>query len=301
MKDLLLKNRMFKAGVKAAAFVVIIALALGAFTACANPQPRTADEAEVATSTDAAITPAAVSATPAASDATTPPSVASPEIASPAAAVPESVSPAATIADPAEAAPEESDAETKAKPDAKNAEAKDDGGSSNSDKKKAKEKAKKDKNKDSASKKEKDAESKTDNDSGKSKDSDQPKADDEAKPKAATKITVSIAVDCLTLFDNDPGLAGQVSNNGVILDKKDVTVADGDSVYDVIKASGVTFVGKTYISSIGGLSEGDGGAKSGWMYSVNGAFPAIGITLYKVKDGDSVQFRYTLNSGADVK
>jgi hypothetical protein len=103
------------------------------------------------------------------------------------------------------------------------------------------------------------------------------------------------------LFDNDPGLAGQISDNGVVLAKKDVTVTEGDSVYDVIKASGVTFVGKTYISSVGGLSEGDVGAKSGWMYSVNGAFPSIGVTLYKVKSGDFVQLRYTLNGGADVR
>jgi hypothetical protein len=272
-----------------------MSLLLVAFTACAHPQSGDGDEVKVATSSDAAITPAT-------SNATTPPSVASPKTASPAATASESASPsaAAAAADSTETATEESDAKTEAKPDDTTADAKDDDSSSGSDKKKAKSKTREDKNKDSDAKKKKDTTSKTDKDSAKSGDSDKAVSDDTPKPATDTMITVSVAADCQTLFDNDPELAGQVSDNGVILAKKEVAVADGSSVYDVIKASGVTFVGKTYLSSIGGLSEGDGGAKSGWMYSVNSAFPAIGITLYKVKDGDFVQFRYTLNGGADV-
>jgi hypothetical protein len=108
-------------------------------------------------------------------------------------------------------------------------------------------------------------------------------------------------VDCLNLVGADPELAGKVSNNGVILAKKDVTVPAGASVLDVLKASGVAFVGKEYISSIAGLSEGDGGDMSGWMYSVGGTFPTVSVKTYEVGDGDHVRFRYTLDGGSDVK
>jgi hypothetical protein len=314
MKDVLLKNRIYKAGAKVAAFAVIISLSLVAFTACANPQSGSGDESNAAVEAmDAATASALTSASvaPGAPDAIASPPAAAPDTTSPEVETFESVSPPATTADSVKSVTEESAAETSDKTSDKKDNAKDKNSSSNPDKEKTKEKAEgkaekkaeeKDKKKDDGSDKKKASTSKTDKDSDKTENVDKPKTEDaQPKPETGTMITVSIAADCLTLFDSDPELAGYVSNNGVILDKKDVTIADGDTVYDVIKASGVTFVGKTYLSSIGGLSEGDVGAKSGWMYSVNGAFPAIGVTSYKVKDGDVVQFRYTLNGGADVK
>jgi len=115
------------------------------------------------------------------------------------------------------------------------------------------------------------------------------------------KITVSVAVDCLTLYAADPDKAAMVSSNGIILAKKSVTVKKDASVYDVLKASGITFVGSAYVESINGLSERDGGSKSGWVYSVNGVFPGKGILKYTVKGNDAVAFRYTLDGGPDVK
>ncbi|MDR1292243.1 MAG: DUF4430 domain-containing protein [Clostridiales Family XIII bacterium] len=124
---------------------------------------------------------------------------------------------------------------------------------------------------------------------------------DEASTASGERITVSIEIDCLTLFEHDPELAEQVSDDGVVLAETDVEIAGGGSVSDAIKASGVAFVGDTYISSIGGLSEMDAGAQSGWVYSVNGEFPIVGVTAYEMKDGDAVRFRYTLDGGLDVK
>jgi hypothetical protein len=96
-------------------------------------------------------------------------------------------------------------------------------------------------------------------------------------------------------------MAGQVSSDGMILPKKEIEAAPGASVYDILKASGVAFVGTAYISSIAGLSEGDGGSKSGWMYCVGDVFPSASVTKYEVNDGDYIQFRYTLDGGPDVK
>ena len=67
-----------------------------------------------------------------------------------------------------------------------------------------------------------------------------------------------------------------------------------------LRATGVTFSGKSYISSINSISEGDCGPQSGWMYSVNGDYPGVGCTKYTLSDGDSIRWRYTCNMGADI-
>jgi hypothetical protein len=83
---------------------------------------------------------------------------------------------------------------------------------------------------------------------------------------------------------------------------KRLELSAGASVKTALEASGVD-VGITaegYVYSIGGLSERDVGAKSGWVYSVNGVWPQVGCKSYKLKAGDRIAWRYTLNLGKDV-
>jgi len=55
-----------------------------------------------------------------------------------------------------------------------------------------------------------------------------------------------------------------------------------------------------YIEGIGNLYEFDGGPTSGWMYSVNGAYPNCGSSAYVLQNGDTVCWRYTCALGADI-
>ena len=48
-----------------------------------------------------------------------------------------------------------------------------------------------------------------------------------------------------------------------------------------------------YVSSINGLSEFDNGKNSGWMYTLNGKYPLLGVSEQKLKEGDRVVFHYT--------
>ena len=73
-----------------------------------------------------------------------------------------------------------------------------------------------------------------------------------------------------------------------------MTLDEGSSVYDALQASGVSHNGKSYVSSIGGLSEGMFGAQSGWKYYVNGSAPNTSCVNYTLKDGDRVQWSYVL-------
>lgn len=48
------------------------------------------------------------------------------------------------------------------------------------------------------------------------------------------------------------------------------------------------------------LGEFDFTSSSGWMYSVNGVYPSVGFSDYRLRDGDNVRIRFTLILGADV-
>lgn len=129
---------------------------------------------------------------------------------------------------------------------------------------------------------------------------DKPKPGDTKKPDPAVTITVTISVECKTLLAKNPELAAKLSNNGIMLAPLSIKLKSGATPYDALKTGDIKFAGKYYISSIGGLSEFDVGPKSGWIYSVNGKFPPVGVTSYKLKDGDSITFHYTV-TGSDIK
>lgn len=60
-----------------------------------------------------------------------------------------------------------------------------------------------------------------------------------------------------------------------------------------------------YITEIGGLSAGDGGAMSGWMFLLDNWVTDEAVTAYtvasgKLRDGDEICFAYSLDYGADL-
>ncbi|WP_290772191.1 DUF4430 domain-containing protein [Anaerofustis sp.] len=75
-----------------------------------------------------------------------------------------------------------------------------------------------------------------------------------------------------------------------------MTLDAGSTVYDALAASGISHSGKSYVSSIGGLSEKMFGSQSGWKYYVNGSSPNKSCVNYTLKNGDRVQWRYVLKS-----
>ena len=80
------------------------------------------------------------------------------------------------------------------------------------------------------------------------------------------------------------------------------TIAERSTVYDLITkalaASGMSCIGadKNYITAVSKgsitLANFNKGPNSGWMYSVNGALPNVGIQDYILKNGDSVKLYY---------
>ena len=123
-------------------------------------------------------------------------------------------------------------------------------------------------------------------------------AAEKAYAELADKITVYFSL----LGDSAHGDNGSVhtlAGGGLStwIESKAYTVKAPATVFDVFKAAvsgkySYTNEGN-YISSINGLSEFTNGRYSGWMYTLNGSYPILGIEEQYVSDGDVIVFHYT--------
>ena len=88
-------------------------------------------------------------------------------------------------------------------------------------------------------------------------------------------------------------------NLPVWISQTSYTVSSGATVLDVfemaLNEAGLSFEndGGNYISEIDGLAEFDNGALSGWMYTLNGDYPDLGVAEQTLKNGDKIVFHYT--------
>ena len=111
---------------------------------------------------------------------------------------------------------------------------------------------------------------------------------------------------------SNPDITATVSikaDKGYWMEDKSVTVKEDSTVYHAfikaLEGSGITQVGAAngYVESMTKngktLSEFLKGPNSGWLYKVNGDSPDVGITTYKIKDGDAIEFYYSADWTVD--
>lgn len=120
---------------------------------------------------------------------------------------------------------------------------------------------------------------------------------------------ISISIDCINASNAklyEKFSEKVVPKNGIILKETFIDFKQGQSAYDVLKLicrqnniilSVKGFGEQVYIAGINGLKEFDGGQNSGWLYTINGKMPEVGVGSYKLEDGDKIQLRYTVNIG----
>ena len=92
---------------------------------------------------------------------------------------------------------------------------------------------------------------------------------------------------------------------GVILDESNIKIKEGESVLNftlrTLDERSISYINKNgYISSIDGQAEYDRGDESGWMFSVNDAYPGTGAGTVTIKNGDTVKWLYTEDLGKDI-
>lgn len=130
-----------------------------------------------------------------------------------------------------------------------------------------------------------------------------------------TKYTCTFSIECSTILNNldmlEPDKLDAVPSDGIILPAQTVTFYEGESVYDVLKricaekgihmeASFTPMYNSAYVEGIHNLYEFDCGQASGWMYRVDGWYPNYGCSRYQLKQGETVEWRYTCAYGDDI-
>lgn len=129
--------------------------------------------------------------------------------------------------------------------------------------------------------------------------------------------TVFISIRCDAVFESmdklDPNLKDFIPKDGVILEKTEYVLRDGDTVFDILSRASKTrriqmeYSGSAdkalrtvYIEGIAYLYEFSCGELSGWTYTVNGKTPQVGCSAYTLSDGDVIEWIYTLDVSRDI-
>lgn len=128
------------------------------------------------------------------------------------------------------------------------------------------------------------------------------------------EYSCSLYISCSTAINNKALSRSKRSvlpSDGTVLKKTEYGFDKGESVFDVLKRacsendihfdfSLIPVTGGAYIRGINNLYEYDCGGVSGWMYKVNDEFPNVGCSDYKLSEGDSIEFLYSCDLGADI-
>ncbi|NLJ71160.1 MAG: DUF4430 domain-containing protein [Clostridiaceae bacterium] len=115
-------------------------------------------------------------------------------------------------------------------------------------------------------------------------------------------IRVQISVDCINAYNAGNEIAQAISSDGWILGATVYEMPKNSTVYDLLMATGLVIGSTTssfgvYINSIQSLAEFAVGGSSGWIYTVNGSMPSVGVDSYILQPGDIVHFSYTVELG----
>lgn len=128
-------------------------------------------------------------------------------------------------------------------------------------------------------------------------------------------LVCTLSVSCAVLLDHldelDAEKAELVPADGLLLPAAEYSFEAGESVFDLLlrvcrenklhmEFSSAPLYGSAYIEGIGNLYEFDCGDGSGWMYRVNGSFPRFGCSQYILSAGDTIEWLYTCDFGADI-
>ena len=121
------------------------------------------------------------------------------------------------------------------------------------------------------------------------------------RPKS-TKITVTVSLLGDHVHDSDSdGVVHVLSKNNLetwlapAAYEADASETVWGLLQRVFSANGFSCDNPTgnYIRAINGLAEFTNGKNSGWMYTLNGTHPALGVNQQYMKDGDVIVFHYT--------
>lgn len=122
---------------------------------------------------------------------------------------------------------------------------------------------------------------------------------------------VFVKISCETALDQLPAElenGNYIPKDGVLFDGM-VEIQEGDTAFSALVQAAkqdklqLDYSGEgnsVYVRGIAHLYEFSCGELSGWMYKVNGVFQDTGCNTVALKDGDTVEYLYTCDLGADI-
>ena len=120
---------------------------------------------------------------------------------------------------------------------------------------------------------------------------------------------------CETILKNTDKIKAEkkefVPDSGIIVEKTKTDITDETTPFslltDICKSDGIkvefaknTAMDAVYVTAINNISSGDVGEMSGWLYYINGESASEAANVYKVKDGDLIEWIYTCDMGNDI-
>lgn len=129
----------------------------------------------------------------------------------------------------------------------------------------------------------------------------------DGKPKENIVGTVTLEIRCDVIAGSTD--LSYVPADGVILPTTEFSLAQGESVFDILDEAARKYRIHTehdgsekmaYVRGIGYIYELQHGDLSGWVYFVNGESPSVGCGSYILSDGDSIVWHYSLAQGNDI-
>ena len=119
-------------------------------------------------------------------------------------------------------------------------------------------------------------------------------------------VSVSILGDSLHSDPSSSGGPHGLARGGLTIwaSESGIQSSTTETVWDVLQRVFIKYnlsvdadaknqYGSVYIRSVNGLGEFDNGQNSGWMYTINGHHPDVGVSAKFVKDGDKIVLHYT--------
>lgn len=116
-----------------------------------------------------------------------------------------------------------------------------------------------------------------------------------------SSASVTLTVSCKQL---EGKTTDAVPENGFIIENKEIVIAAGDTVLDVLNRAAHDYSleisqsgsgSGAYIRAINGIYELQFGELSGWIYTVNGDSPNIGCGAYRLNGGEKIVWAYTVD------
>ncbi len=95
-------------------------------------------------------------------------------------------------------------------------------------------------------------------------------------------------------------------HNRTIISRTKVEIEKGDTVLDILKRilqkEGIEYsTDGEFVTAIDGIEQKDIGLKSGWMFNIDGKTADVGADSIKVKDGQDIEWFYTLDYTKDSR